>query len=601
MLDIKRIKENPEAVKAGLRAKEVDCDAQVDRILELDAKRRALILSTETDKAEQNRVSKEIPMKKKAGEDVAPIFKRMAELKAQIAENDKALGDVEAEYRTLMLSLPNLPDPDLKPGGKENNEPLRYYGKPHSFDFEPKHHVDLCTDLGLIDYERGTKLAGSGFWMYRGMGSRLEWALLNYFIDQHLADGYEMVVLPLMLEYRCGDVLDGTIDIINHVPQPKQLELEPDRINQLLGTQIPEADMVEYLRRLEIPVEGRIISVPSWRPDLNLTADIAEEVGRLYGYNEIPTTALRGASTQGGYSTDMLLENQAGSLCRALGYSEVITYSFVSPAVFDQIRLPEDSPLRRTLKIQNPLGEDTSVMRTTALPSMLDILGRNSAYHNKSAKLYELAKVYLPTGSVLPQEPKMLVLGTYGEHETFFTLKGELEAVLTGLRVKKPSYTAVRDNPTYHPGRCAKLTVEGVDVGFLGQLHPLAAQNYGLDGEVYCCEVNFTRLLTLRDPEPTYQPLPRYPAVSRDLSLVCDEGLTVAQVEDCMAKAAGKLLRQIRFFDIYRGKGVPEGKKSMAFSLELRADDRTLTDADSEAVVSKVLAALEESLGVTLR
>ena len=205
MLDIKRIKENPEAVKAGLRAKEVDCDAQVDRILELDAKRRALILSTETDKAEQNRVSKEIPMKKKAGEDVAPIFKRMAELKAQIAENDKALGDVEAEYRTLMLSLPNLPDPDLKPGGKENNEPLRYYGKPHSFDFEPKHHVDLCTDLGLIDYERGTKLAGSGFWMYRGMGSRLEWALLNYFIDQHLADGYEMVVLPLMLEYRCGE------------------------------------------------------------------------------------------------------------------------------------------------------------------------------------------------------------------------------------------------------------------------------------------------------------------------------------------------------------------------------------------------------------
>ena len=405
----------------------------------------------------------------------------------------------------------------------------------------------------------------------------------------------------LVEQLACGDVLDGTIDIINHVPQPKQLELEPDRINQLLGTQIPEADMVEYLRRLEIPVEGRTISVPSWRPDLNLTADIAEEVGRLYGYNEIPTTALRGASTQGGYSTDMLLENQAGILCRALGYSEVITYSFVSPAVFDQIRLPEDSPLRHTLKIQNPLGEDTSVMRTTALPSMLDILGRNSAYHNKSAKLYELAKVYLPTGSVLPQEPKMLVLGTYGEHETFFTLKGELEAVLTGLRVKKPSYTAVRDNPTYHPGRCAKLTVEGVDVGFLGQLHPLAAQNYGLDGEVYCCEVNFTRLLTLRDPEPTYQPLPRYPAVSRDLSLVCDEGLTVAQVEDCMAKAAGKLLRQIRFFDIYRGKGVPEGKKSMAFSLELRADDRTLTDADSEAVVSKVLAALEESLGVTLR
>ena len=205
MIDIKRIKDNPEAVKAGYHAREIDCDAQVDRILELDAQRRALILETETSKAEQNRVSKEIPMRKKAGEDVAPIFKRMGELKAQIAENDKKLTEVEAEYHTLMLSLPNLPDPDLTAGGKENNEPLRYIGEPHVFDFEPKHHVDLCTNLGLIDYERGAKLAGSGFWIYRGLGARLEWALLNYFMDCHLADGYEMVMLPHMLEYQCGE------------------------------------------------------------------------------------------------------------------------------------------------------------------------------------------------------------------------------------------------------------------------------------------------------------------------------------------------------------------------------------------------------------
>ena len=204
MLDIKRIKDDPAAVKAGLRAKEVDCDAQVDRILELDVARRELIAATETMKAEQNKVSKEIPLKKKAGEDVAPIFARMGELKTQIAENDEKLREVEAEYRTLMLSLPNLPDPDLKPGGKENNEPLRYFGEPHKFDFEPKHHVDLCTDLGMIDYERGAKLAGSGFWMYTGMGARLEWALINYFIDTHTADGYEFILPPHMLEYQCG-------------------------------------------------------------------------------------------------------------------------------------------------------------------------------------------------------------------------------------------------------------------------------------------------------------------------------------------------------------------------------------------------------------
>ena len=205
MLDIKRIKENPQAVKDGLRAKEVNCDEAVDRILELDTQRRALILDTETRKARQNKISKEIPQLKKAGQDVAPIFKEMGELKAGIAADAEKLDAVEAEYRTLMLSLPNLPDPDLVPGGKENNEPLRYFGEPHKFDFEPKHHVDLCLDLDLIDYTRGAKLAGSGFWIYKGMGARLEWALLNYFIDTHIADGYEFILPPHMLEYQCGE------------------------------------------------------------------------------------------------------------------------------------------------------------------------------------------------------------------------------------------------------------------------------------------------------------------------------------------------------------------------------------------------------------
>ena len=205
MLDIKRIKEDPQGVKAGLKAKGVDCDETVDRILELDGLRRALIMQTETKKAEQNRISKEIPKLKKAGQDVTPIFQQMAELKAAIAADAQTLDKVEAEYRTCMLALPNLPDPDLAPGGKENNEPLRYYGQPHQFAFPPQHHVDLCQFLGLIDYDRGTKLAGSGFWMYTGMGARLEWALLNYFIDTHVADGYEFILPPLMLEYQCGE------------------------------------------------------------------------------------------------------------------------------------------------------------------------------------------------------------------------------------------------------------------------------------------------------------------------------------------------------------------------------------------------------------
>ena len=399
----------------------------------------------------------------------------------------------------------------------------------------------------------------------------------------------------------CGDVLDGMIDVINYVPQPKTLPLEVAKINKLLGTDISKDEMVKYLNLLEIEVDGDEIHVPSFRPDLNLMADIAEEIGRSYGYNEIPTTAFK-TSTQGGYAPIMHFENKAGVLCRSLGYSEIITYSFVSPAIFDQIRLDANSPLRNAMKIQNPLGEDTSIMRTIALPSMLDILSRNYAYHNKHVKLYELAKIYLPTeGQPLPEEPKMLVLGTYGPGTSFFTVKGELEAVLNGLNLPNASYVAVNSNPSFHPGRCAAVSIDGVQIGYLGQVHPLVAQNYGMDCEVYCAEVNFSKLFELKKPDATYVPLPKYPSVTRDLSLVCEEAITVAEIENVIIASAGKLLRSVRLFDIYRGANLGEGKKSLAFSLELRADDRTLTDTDSEAVITKVLAALQEKCGISLR
>lgn len=399
-----------------------------------------------------------------------------------------------------------------------------------------------------------------------------------------------------------GEVMDGVIDVLNDIPEPRTIELEPDRINALLGTDISEADMVEYLRRLEIPVEGHEIRVPSWRPDLVGMADIAEEVGRLFGYNNIPTTTFRGAATEGGYTEAMKLENRAGSLCRSLGYSEILTYSFVSPSIFDQIRLPEDSLLRNAMRIQNPLGEDASIMRTVALPSMLAILARNNAYHNDAVKLYELAKVYLPKpGQILPDEPKHLVLGTYGEHEDFFKMKGEIEAFLRGMNVPEARYTAEKHDPTFHPGRCARVSVGGVDLGCFGQIHPLVARSYGIDGEIFAAELNFTALLSLQLPEKTYTPLPKYPAVTRDIAVVCDEAVTVAALSDCIRTAGGKLLRSVELFDIYRGKGIASGSKSAAFRLTLRADDRTLTDADSDGVVSAVLAALEKELNAKLR
>ena len=399
----------------------------------------------------------------------------------------------------------------------------------------------------------------------------------------------------------CGDVMDGMVDIINYVSAPATVALEPAKINALLGTDISEEDMIKYLALLEVPVENGQILVPSWRPDLRLMADIAEEVGRSYGYNEIPTMALKMA-TKGGYSHKMRFESACGSACRALGYNEIITYSFVSPEIFDRIRLPMDSKLRNPMRIQNPLGEDTSVMRTTALPSMLDILSRNMAYRNKNVKLYEIAKIYLPQEEKLqPNEPKILILGTYGANADFFAIKGELEAIFSALRIQRASYTATKDNPSYHPGRCAAVSVAGIEVGYIGQIHPLVAQNYDMDCPVYCAEIDMEKLMALQLPEPTYIPLPKYPTVTRDLAIVCDEQVTVADAEAVIEVSAGKLLQNVALFDIYRGANIGDGKKSLAFSLSLRADDRTLTDADSEQVMNRVLTALNEKLGASLR
>ena len=399
-----------------------------------------------------------------------------------------------------------------------------------------------------------------------------------------------------------GEVMDGMIDVLNYVPQPVTVKLEPELINALLGTNISEADMIEYLHREEVPVVDGMIQVPSWRPDLRVMADIAEEVARYYGYNNIETTLMRGATTMGGYSDEQKLENAAGAAARALGYSEIITYSFVSPSSFDAIRIPADSPLRKTVKLVNPLGEDTSIMRTVILPSMLDILSRNFAFKNKGVKLYEIGKIYLPVeGEKLPNEPKRMIFGTYGEHENFFTLKGEVDALLEQLNVHPATYVADTKNPSYHPGRCADIMIDGKKLGVIGQIHPLVAEGYGISGEVYVAELDFTGLQSALAPERVFHSLPKFPTVSRDLALVCDEAMTVGMLEACIKKAGGKLLRSIQLFDIYRGPGIAPGKKSVAFSLELRADDRTLTDEDTTGVMNAVLEKLKNDLGVTLR
>ena len=295
-----------------------------------------------------------------------------------------------------------------------------------------------------------------------------------------------------------GEVLDGTIDILNFVPQPKQLKLRADKINALLGTDIDAAEMCRILQELGFGVDGDIITVPSWRGDVEHYSDLAEEMARFYGYNQIPTTAMTGITTRGGYSPEQMLERSLGTVCRSLGYDEIITYSFISPTYYDKIRLPEDSPLRKSMKIMNPLGEDTSIMRTTVMPSMLEILTRNYNYRNKEAHLYELGRTYFEREDGMADEPKHLSLGVYGPEESFFTLKGAVETILDSIRAEDVTYVSEKSDPSYHPGRCAKVYVNGQEVGTLGQIHPLVAANYGVDAELYYADLKFDALFASR-------------------------------------------------------------------------------------------------------
>ena len=400
-----------------------------------------------------------------------------------------------------------------------------------------------------------------------------------------------------------GEVLPGTIDILNYVPQPRVLKLEPDRINGLLGTDIAADEMVRILKKLDFGVEGDQVTVPSWRGDVIGMADLAEEVARFHGYNNIPVTLMRGQTTLGGFSEEEKLERQLGGMCRAMGYDEIITYSFISPTCYDKIRWAADDPRRESFKILNPLGEDTSIMRTTVLPSMLEILTRNYNYRNQNVKLYEVGRIYLPGGEDgLAIENKVLSMGAYGDDMDFFALKGAVEAILKDLRALNVRFEVpCVTNPSYHPGRVADVYVGDSRIGVLGQVHPLVAKSYGVDAEFYCAELDFNQLLHMDRSVPEYVPLPKFPAVTRDIAVVCDEAITVGALEDCIRKGAKGLLKDVTLFDIYRGKGIPEGKKSVAFNLVLRADDRSLTADEADADVKSILETLEKELGAVLR
>ena len=399
-----------------------------------------------------------------------------------------------------------------------------------------------------------------------------------------------------------GEVFDGTIDVLAKEPETTFIELDDKRINALLGTDIPREFMTDTLTSLGFELNGNTLTAPSWRGDCTMLADIAEECARFWGYDKIEATDIRGAATQGGYSEKTLFVRKLGTACRAMGYTEVVTYSFVSPSSLDKIKVPADSPLRDNYRILNPLGEDTSVMRTTALPSMLGVLSTNLSRRNMEAKLYEMATVYKKQpGKMLADERTVLTLGAYGGDVDFFALKGAVEALLCAARTPDVRFTADTETAAFHPGRCAAVWSGDTRLGTLGQIHPDVCAAYGLDGATYCAEIDVVLLHDLEGAEPVYTPLPRFPAITRDIAVVCDASVPVGELTECIRKAEKNVLRGVKLFDVYTGVGIPEGKKSVAFSLTLRSDDGTLTDDHAEEAVRAVLDALRENFGAVIR
>lgn len=402
-----------------------------------------------------------------------------------------------------------------------------------------------------------------------------------------------------------GEVVFGMIDEDYSNKEKRSVEFSAEWINKFLGTEIPESRMVEILESLDFEIRDGRVYAPYYRIDIENKADIAEEVARIYGYNNIPSTIIKGVANSR-LTAAQKFQRDVERAMTALGCYEITTYSFISPKYFDKIRLPEDSALRNTVTIMNPLGEDTSVMRTTVLPSMLEIMAKNYSNRNMAAKLFEIGNEYLPVeGEVLPEEPSRMAVGMYGGVD-FYDIKGVMTALLDSLNVHDYEIYACADTAVFaeasafHPGRCAVIEKDGVILGFMGELHPEVLENYGIGVKAYAGKINLPETMAAADTEKTYKPLPKFPATTRDLAIVCDEEIPIANLEKAIKGAVGGILESVALFDIYRGQQIAEGKKSVAFSISMRSHEATLTDEQADAAVKRALKALKE-LGAELR
>lgn len=410
----------------------------------------------------------------------------------------------------------------------------------------------------------------------------------------------------LVEELGAGEVVRTVIDRDYTDKTPASVEFNSEWINSFLGTDIPESDMIEYLERLDFRIENGKAIAPSFRIDIECKADIAEEVARIYGYNNIPSTEFKGVAAAE-LTPEQKFTKKLENITVGLGYYGIATFSFVSPKTLDKIGLPADSKLRNVVKISNPLGEDTSVMRTTTLPSMLEVLATNYNYRNPVAKLYEISKEYIPVeGKELPDEPQRLTLGMYGGDVDFYDIKGTTEKLLESLNIHDVEYVRAGESDAFdetvalHPGRSAVIIKNGTALGYIGELHPQIQEKYGFNTKVYVGKFNIPELMQTADTKITYKSLPKFPATTRDLSIICDDEIPSAKLEAIIRKSVGKILEKVTLFDVYKGRQIADGKKSISYSIVMRSHDGTLNDEQADNAMKKVLKALSE-IGAELR
>ncbi len=413
-------------------------------------------------------------------------------------------------------------------------------------------------------------------------------------------------VCALVEELGAGKVMTGVIDIYNEVKEPHTLEVDSNWVNRFLGSNISKEDMKRYLDGLDLNTEIKgdvlVVNCPTFRSDLNIKEDIAEEIARIHGYNNFESTLPHCEAIKSGKSDKHKLEDKIIEALVASGINQSISYSFVSNKIFDKLLIPQDSELRNVVEIRNPLGEDFKVMRTTTIASMMESLARNYVKSNESAMLFEIGKVYIKNTDEekLPEERNILTLGMYGAGD-YLELKGVVENVLNALGIDNGIFIRESENPSFHPGKTAALKLRNKISGVLGEIHPDVSENYGIDTRCFVAELNLDMLMECAKIDKKHKALPKFPAVTRDIAVLVDDRVLVQEIEDTIKKQGGGILESAKLFDVYKGSQIPEGKKSIAYAITYRHADKTLTDTEVNKVHDKILRSLEHKLGAELR